>query len=64
MIYDDSSGLIASQLGSNDQTITSNHNLAHFEETGSLAGPSSSISLLPRSNEGESFFFIFLITND
>ena len=50
-MYDDSSGLIASQLGSNDQTsISSNHNLslAQFEE----AGPSS-ISLLSRQNDGE-----------
>jgi len=42
MIYDDSSSLIASQLVSNDQSsLSSNHNLAQFEESGTLAGPSS-----------------------
>lgn len=50
MMYDDSSGLIASQLA-ND--VASNHNLAlsQFDESSSLVGPSS-ISLLPRQGEG------------
>ena len=58
MMYDDSSGLIASQLGTNDQTSISNHNLlaSQFDESSSLAGPSSIQSLLPRS---EGMFLIF-----
>lgn len=54
MMYDDSSGLLASQLANDG---ASNHNLAisQFDESSSLVGPS--ISLLPRQGEGGCLFF-------
>lgn len=55
MMYDDSSGLLASQLANDG---ASNHNLAigQFDESSSLVGPS--ISLL-RQGEGGCLFSFF-----